>query len=111
MVLGFALRVVTRRFGWRQVVLWCSYVMPWWAVLDMVGVSVAGSFPAVSFLGRFYGIVFCLLRWLCLIVGGFGFGLAVCFLGLPIVLVFLVAVLLCCLIVSLDCVYGWFQYL
>lgn len=54
--------VVTRRFGWQQVVLWCSCVMPWWVVLDMVGVSVAGSFPAVSFLGRFYGIVFCLLR-------------------------------------------------
>lgn len=59
-------------------------------------------FLPVSFLGRFYGIVFCLLRWLCLVVGGFDFGLNVCFLGLTIVLVFG----LCRFALLFDCVFG-----
>lgn len=37
-----------------------------------------------------------------MIVGGFGFGLAVCFLGLPIVLVFLVGRFA----LLFDCVFG-----
>lgn len=71
--------------GWRLVVFISAAVVGSFGYGWRFG---GGLFLHVSFLGRFYGIVFYLLRRLCLIVDGFGFGLDVCFLGLTIVLVF-----------------------